>query len=116
MSALFPRIETRCQGEYDREVPSSVIGSLVMEELYPFLLSGGKTLPDGMKDEKPIHPAPWEVTKAKIEKEKADAKEKDEKEKIKHEAEAKKRKEARQAKKKEMAEKKAAKEKAKSEL
>ena len=91
-------------------------GSLVMEELYPFLLSGGKTLPDGMKDEKPIHPAPWEVTKAKIEKEKADAKEKDEKEKIKHEAEAKKRKEARQAKKKEMAEKKAAKEKAKSEL
>lgn len=27
------RIETRCQGEYDREVPSSVIGSLVMEEL-----------------------------------------------------------------------------------
>jgi len=27
------RVETRCQGEYDREVPSSVIGSLVMEEL-----------------------------------------------------------------------------------
>lgn len=27
------RIESRCQGEYDREVPSSVIGSLVMEEL-----------------------------------------------------------------------------------
>ncbi len=27
------RIETRCQGEYDREVHSSVIGSLVMEEL-----------------------------------------------------------------------------------
>lgn len=27
------RIESRCQGEYDREVPSAVIGSLVMEEL-----------------------------------------------------------------------------------
>ena len=27
------RVETRCQGEYDREVPSSVIGSLVMDEL-----------------------------------------------------------------------------------
>lgn len=27
------RIEVRCHGEYDREVPSSVIGSLVMEEL-----------------------------------------------------------------------------------
>ncbi|QDV06904.1 Transcriptional repressor NrdR [Planctomycetes bacterium Poly30] len=27
------RVEARCQGEYDREVPSSVIGSLVMEEL-----------------------------------------------------------------------------------
>ena len=27
------RIEARCQEEYDREVPSAVIGSLVMEEL-----------------------------------------------------------------------------------
>ena len=27
------RIETRCQGEYDREVQSAVIGSLVMDEL-----------------------------------------------------------------------------------
>ncbi len=27
------RVEARCQGEYDREVPSSVIGSLVMGEL-----------------------------------------------------------------------------------
>jgi transcriptional repressor NrdR len=27
------RVEARCQGEYDREVHSSVIGSLVMEEL-----------------------------------------------------------------------------------
>ena len=27
------RVETRCQEEYDREVPSSVIGTLVMEEL-----------------------------------------------------------------------------------
>ncbi len=27
------RVEARCQSEYDREVPSSVIGSLVMEEL-----------------------------------------------------------------------------------
>lgn len=27
------RVEARCQGEYDREVPSSVIGTLVMEEL-----------------------------------------------------------------------------------
>ena len=27
------RVEARCQGEYDREVPSSVIGSLVMDEL-----------------------------------------------------------------------------------
>ena len=27
------RIESRCQAEYDREVPSSVIGSLVMDEL-----------------------------------------------------------------------------------
>ena len=27
------RVEARCQEEYDREVPSSVIGSLVMEEL-----------------------------------------------------------------------------------
>ncbi len=27
------QIETRCQEEYDREVPSAVIGSLVMEEL-----------------------------------------------------------------------------------
>lgn len=27
------RVESLCQGEYDREVPSSVIGSLVMDEL-----------------------------------------------------------------------------------
>jgi transcriptional repressor NrdR len=27
------RVESRCQEEYDREVPSAVIGSLVMEEL-----------------------------------------------------------------------------------
>ena len=27
------RVEARCQGEYDREVSSSVIGSLVMDEL-----------------------------------------------------------------------------------
>ena len=27
------RVETKCQGDYDREVPSSVIGSLVMDEL-----------------------------------------------------------------------------------
>jgi len=27
------RVEQRCQEEYDREVPSAVIGSLVMEEL-----------------------------------------------------------------------------------
>ena len=27
------RVEARCQSDYDREVPSSVIGSLVMEEL-----------------------------------------------------------------------------------
>jgi transcriptional repressor NrdR len=27
------RVEARCHEEYDREVPSSVIGSLVMEEL-----------------------------------------------------------------------------------
>ena len=27
------RIESQCKAEYDREVPSSVIGSLVMEEL-----------------------------------------------------------------------------------
>ncbi len=27
------RVEAKCQGEYDREVQSSVIGSLVMEEL-----------------------------------------------------------------------------------
>jgi len=91
-------------------------GAITMEELYPFILSGGKTIPDGMKDEKPIHPPPWHITQAKMQKEKAEAKEKDEKEKVKQEAEAKKRKEARVVKKKEMAEKKAAKEKAKSEL
>jgi transcriptional repressor NrdR len=27
------RVEARCQSDYDREVPSSVIGSAVMEEL-----------------------------------------------------------------------------------
>jgi len=91
-------------------------GSLVLEELYPFMLSSGKTLPDGMKNEKPIHPPAWEITKAKFEKEKKETAEKDEKDKVKQAAEAKKRKEARETKKKEMAEKKAAKAKAKSEL
>ncbi len=27
------RVEAKCQGDYDREVPSAVIGSLVMDEL-----------------------------------------------------------------------------------
>lgn len=33
LEAATARLEARCQEEYDREVPSSVIGSLVMEEL-----------------------------------------------------------------------------------
>jgi transcriptional repressor NrdR len=33
IEAAVGRIETRCQGEFDREVQSSVIGSLVMDEL-----------------------------------------------------------------------------------
>lgn len=33
LEAATARVEGRCQEEYDREVPSSVIGSLVMEEL-----------------------------------------------------------------------------------
>ncbi len=33
LEAATARIEARCQEEYDREVESSVIGSLVMEEL-----------------------------------------------------------------------------------
>jgi transcriptional repressor NrdR len=33
LEAATARVETRCQEEYDREVPSAVIGNLVMEEL-----------------------------------------------------------------------------------
>lgn len=33
LESAAARVEARCQEEYDREVPSSVIGSLVMEEL-----------------------------------------------------------------------------------
>ncbi len=33
IEAAVGRIQARCQEEYDREIPSSVIGSLVMEEL-----------------------------------------------------------------------------------
>lgn len=33
LEAAAAAVETRCQEEYDREVPSSAIGSLVMEEL-----------------------------------------------------------------------------------
>ena len=33
LEAATSRIEARCQEEYDREVPSAVIGTLVMEEL-----------------------------------------------------------------------------------
>ena len=33
LEAASARVEARCQEEYDREVPSSVIGSMVMEEL-----------------------------------------------------------------------------------
>jgi len=33
LEAATARVEARCQEEYDREVPSSVIGALVMEEL-----------------------------------------------------------------------------------
>lgn len=33
LEAATSRVEARCQEEYDREVPSSVIGSLVMAEL-----------------------------------------------------------------------------------
>ena len=33
LEAATARIEARCQEEYDREVPSAVVGSLVMEEL-----------------------------------------------------------------------------------
>jgi transcriptional repressor NrdR len=33
LEASAARVETRCQEEYDREVPSSVIGGMVMEEL-----------------------------------------------------------------------------------
>ena len=33
LESASARIEARCQEEYDREVPSAVIGSLVMEEL-----------------------------------------------------------------------------------
>ena len=33
LEAATTRIEARCQEEYDREVPSAVVGSLVMEEL-----------------------------------------------------------------------------------
>ena len=33
LEASAARVEARCQEEYDREVPSSVIGTMVMEEL-----------------------------------------------------------------------------------
>lgn len=33
LEAAAARVETRCQEEYDREVQSSVIGTMVMEEL-----------------------------------------------------------------------------------
>ncbi|MBL6721025.1 MAG: transcriptional repressor NrdR [Planctomycetes bacterium] len=33
IEAAVARVEARCQGEFDREIPSSVIGSLVMDEL-----------------------------------------------------------------------------------
>jgi transcriptional repressor NrdR len=33
LEAATARVEARCQEEYDREVPSSVIGAMVMEEL-----------------------------------------------------------------------------------
>ncbi len=33
LEAAAQRVESRCQEEYDREVPSSVIGAMVMEEL-----------------------------------------------------------------------------------
>jgi len=33
LEAATARVEARCQEEYDREVPSSVIGTMVMEEL-----------------------------------------------------------------------------------
>ncbi len=33
LEAATSRVEARCQEEYDREVPSSVIGTMVMEEL-----------------------------------------------------------------------------------
>jgi len=33
IEAAAARVEARCQNDYDREVPSTVIGTLVMEEL-----------------------------------------------------------------------------------
>ena len=33
LEAATARVEARCQEEYDREVPSSVIGTMVMDEL-----------------------------------------------------------------------------------
>jgi transcriptional repressor NrdR len=36
LEAAAARVEARCQEEYDREVESSVIGALVMEELRKF--------------------------------------------------------------------------------
>ena len=33
IEAAAARVEARCQNEYDREVPSTVIGTLVMDEL-----------------------------------------------------------------------------------
>jgi len=74
-------------------------GALVLEELYPFMLSEGKTLPWGMQDEKPQHPRPWAEIKADLEKAKKDAEDKDVAEKKKYEEEAKVRKEKLAAKK-----------------
>jgi thioredoxin-like negative regulator of GroEL len=84
-------------------------GALVLEELYPFILSQGKTIPPGMQDEKPQYPRPWAEIKADLDKQKKEAAEKDAAEKKKHEEEAKKRKEKLAAKKAAMKAKKEAK-------
>jgi len=63
-------------------------GSLVMEELFPFINSQGQIIPDGMKYDKPIHPEPWEVISAKLEKQKKENQELAEKTKKKQEEDA----------------------------
>ena len=91
-------------------------GAIVIEEAFPFILSQGQTIPDGMKYDKPIHPEPWETIKAKLDKEKEKNNELNEKQKKKQDDAAVVMRAKLEAKKKAMQDKKKKKEEKKDEL